>query len=240
MTDERTIIPFGGMRPYAGRVHPIVDYVLAATGKDRVRVCVIATATGDQGGVAVGPQGRRYADRFPPERTWVTHLELFQRTVDDVTGFLCDQDLILVGGGNTLSMLAVWRAHGVDRALRAAWEAGVVLTGGSAGSLAWFEAGTTDSYSLDRLEPLRDGLGFLPGSHCPHYDGEVQRRPLYHRLVAGGFPAGIAIDDDAAVRYSGTRIVEVVSAREGATAYRVEPDEAGGARETALDARALV
>ena len=113
-------------------------------------------------------------------------------------------------------MLAVLRAHGVDVALRSACEAGVVLTGGSAGSLAWFECGTTDSFHLDVLEPLHDGLGFLAGSHCPHYDGEVQRRPLYHKLIGDGFPAGIAVDEDAAVHYVGTEISEVVSARPGA------------------------
>ena len=232
MTTERHIIPFGGMRPQGRRVHPIIEYVLDATGKPNVRVCVIATATGD------APPG--YGDRFPPERTWVTHLHLFHRTVTDITGFLCDQDLIFVGGGNTLSMLAVWRAHGVDVALRAAWESGVVLTGGSAGSLAWYECGTSDSYNLDQLEPLHDGLGFLPGSHCPHYDGEEQRRPLYHRLVGDGFPARIAIGDDAAVHYLGTEITEVVSAREGATAYRVERAADGEVVETALSARTLI
>ena len=230
MSTKRHIIPFGGLKPSPHRVHPIIDYVLTATGRSRVRVCTIATATGDAGD---------YAARFPPERTWVTRLQLFDRTVDDITDFLCDQDLILVGGGNTLSMLAVWRAHGVDVALRAAWEAGVVLAGGSAGSLAWFECGTTDSFSLDRLEPLHDGLGFLPGSHCPHYHGEEQRRPLYHRLIAEGLPAGIAIDDDAAVHYSGTEIVEVVSASEAATAYQVVPDGQGGVNETVMKARLL-
>lgn len=232
MTPKRQIIPFGGLRATPNRVHPIIDYVLNATGRKRVRVCIIATATGDG--------GQDYRDRFPPERTWVTCLRLFHRTVDDLTDFLCDQDLIFVGGGNTLSMLAVWRAHGVDAALRAAWEAGVVLTGGSAGSLAWFECGTTDSYSLDRLEPLHDGLGFLAGSHCPHYHGEEQRRPLYHRLIAEGLPAGMAIDDDVAVHYVGTEITAVVSASEGATAYRVEPDRHGGVSETALTPHMLI
>ena len=146
----------------------------------------------------------------------------------------------MVGGGNTLSMLAVWRAHGVDAALRAAWEAGVVLTGGSAGALAWFECGTTDSFHLDKMEPIHDGLGFLAGSHCPHYDGETQRRPLYHSLIAGGFPAGVAIDDDTAVHYVNTGIDEVVSAREGATAYRVETGPDGAVVETPLSARQLV
>lgn len=230
MSTARHIIPFGGLCPSPQRVHPIIDYALSVTGRPRARVCIIGTATGDSGD---------YRDRFPPERTWTTQLKLFNRTVDDLTDFLCDQDLILVGGGNTLSMLAVWRAHGVDTALRAAWEAGVVLTGGSAGSLAWYECGTTDSYSLDRLEPLHDGLGFLPGSHCPHYDGEVQRRPLYHRLIAEGFPPGIAMDNDAAVHYIGTEISEVVSGSEDAAAYRVELDGQGGVNETVLTPRLL-
>ena len=234
MTDRRCIIPFGGLTPLPCRVHPLIDYVLAATGRRRVRVCLVATAAGD---------AADHADRFPPERTWITRLRLFQRTVDDLEEFVCDQDLVFVGGGNTASMLAVWRAHGLDQALRAAWEAGVVLAGGSAGSLAWFAAGTTDSFCLDRLAPLHDGLGFLPGSHCPHYHSEAQRRPLYHRLVAAGPPAGlppgIALDDDVAVRYAGTEIVEVVSARADANAYRVEPDGHGGVVETPLAARLL-
>lgn len=227
----RHIIPFGGMRHTGARVHPLITYLLDATGKSRVRVCIIATATAD---------ATFYRDWFPPERTWVTQLFLFNRTVEDLPGFLCDQDLILVGGGNTLSMMAVWRAHGVDKALQAAWEAGVVLTGGSAGSLAWFECGTTDSFHLDHLEALDDGLGFLPGSHCPHYDGEAQRRPLYHDLIGRGFPAGLAVDDDVAVHFVGTDIHEVVSARSGATAYRVELGDDGDVKETSLAARLLV
>jgi peptidase E len=231
MTTSRHIIPFGGKRPTGHRIHPIVDYLLDVAGKPRARVCIIATATGDVSG---------YENWFPAERTWTTHLQLFHRTVSDISEFLCDQDIVFVGGGNTLSMLAVWRAHGVDVALRDAWEQGVVLTGGSAGSLAWYECGTTDSFHLDKLEPLHDGLGFLSGSHCPHYDGEVQRRPLYHRLVAEGFPAGVAIDEDAAVHYVGTEIAEVVTAREGATAYRVERGVGGAVTETAFEARSLV
>jgi dipeptidase E len=158
--------------------------------------------------------------------------------VKDIRSLLLAQDIIYVGGGNTVNLLAIWRAHGVDQAMRAAWENGVILTGGSAGSLCWYECGTTDSFDLFELHPLKDGLGFLPGSHCPHYDGEPQRRPLYQSLIASGFAPGIAIDDDAAVRYEGTEIAEVVSARPGATAYRVE--KAGdGVNETPLDARAL-
>ncbi len=227
------IVPFGGLRPRPGALHPLVDYLLKLTGKPRPKVACIPTATGD------APEHLlAFYNRIPAARAERSHLSLFHRTVTDIRAYLLEQDLIWVGGGNTANMLAVWRVHGVDRALREAWEAGVVLTGGSAGSLCWFEGGTTDSFNLNELAPLRDGLGFLPGSHCPHYDGEAQRRPLYHRLVAEGFPEGIAIDDDAAVRYEGTRLVEVVTARAGATAYRVERVD-GAARETPLEARLL-
>lgn len=226
-------MPFGGLRPTPGRTHPIVNYLLELTGKPRARVAFIPTATGDASETLVN----MYA-RFPADRSERTHLALFNRTVEDITAYLLAQDIIVVGGGNTANMLAVWRVHGVDRALRAAWEHGVVLTGGSAGSLCWFECGTTDSFNLYRLAPLRDGLGFLPGSHCPHYDGEEQRRPLYHALVGDGFPAGYAMDDDAAVHFVGQEIREVVSARAAASAYRVERRD-GAVVETRLDARLL-
>jgi peptidase E len=230
---RRQIVPFGGLRPQPGTRPPLVDYLLGLTGQPRPKVCLIPTATGD------------HADRIVQLYAWLTgagaectHLALFERTVTDIRAFLLHQDLIWVGGGNTANMLAVWRIHGVDRVLREAWEAGTILCGGSAGSLCWFECGTTDSFDVNRLAPLHDGLGFLPGSHCPHYDGEAQRRPLYHRLIAEGFPAGYAIDDEAAIRFVGTEVAEVVSARSGATAYRVELRD-GEVVETALAARSI-
>ena len=114
------------------------------------------------------------------------------------------QDVIFVSGGNTANLLAIWRAHGFDEIIREAWEQGIVLAGSSAGMICWFEAGVTDSFG-PQLEGMRDGLGFLPGSACPHYDGEEQRRPVYTRLVANGFPAGMAADDavGAALRRHG-------------------------------------
>lgn len=227
-----TIVPFGGLRPVQG-THPIVDYLLELAGKPRAKVCIVPTARGDSMETLVAMYGR-----FPAARAERTHLELFQRTVKDIRSLLLAQDIIYVGGGNTVNLLAVWRAHGVDVAIRDAWENGVILTGGSAGSLCWFECGTTDSFDLNRLARLDDGLGFLPGSHCPHYDGEPQRRPFYHSLVADGFPAGIAIDDDAAVRFDGVERAEVVSARAGATAYLVEK-QGDRVVEKPLTARAL-
>ena len=153
---------------------------------------------------------------------------LFNRTVADLRAFVLAQDVVWVGGGNTASLLAVWRMHGLDEVLREAWEAGVVLCGVSAGMNCWFEGSTTDSFDVTRLAGLHDGLGLLPGSACPHYDGEEQRRPLYRRLVAeGALPPGYAADDAAAMVFEGTALAEVVTHGGGSTAYRVTADGEG-------------
>jgi peptidase E len=124
-------------------------------------------------------------------------------------------------------------------ALRRAWESGVVMTGLSAGSLCWFETGTTDSFGRG-LVALSGGLGFVPGSHSPHYDGEENRRPRYHQLVEeGALPAGYAADDGAALVFDGPDLVEVVTSRPAARAYRVELGQDGRARETVLPVRYL-
>jgi dipeptidase E len=130
---------------------------------------------------------------------------------------LLDRVLALARGPRLL-----WRAHGFDAVLREAWEQGVLLAGWSAGAICWFEAGVTDSFG-PQLEGMRDGLGLLPGSACPHYDGEPLRRPRYAELVGEGFPSGVALDDDVAAVYDGTELVDVLSSRDGATAYRVTP-----------------
>jgi dipeptidase E len=152
----------------------------------------------------------------------VTTLSFYPWPPAELRELALAHDVILVGGGNTANMLAVWRVHGFDAILREAWEAGVVLTGWSAGMICWFEAGVTDSFG-PQLEGLRDGLGFLPGSACPHYDGEELRRPVYTRLVREGFPAGIALDDGAGAHYVGTELRAVV-AMPGSGGYAVRPD----------------
>jgi peptidase E len=164
----------------------------------------------------------------------LTHLRFFPWPPDDLRDLVLGQDAISVGGGNTANMLAIWRVHGFDVILREAWESGVLLFGVSAGMLCWFEAGVTDSFG-PRLEGLRDGLGFLAGSACPHYDGEELRRPRYRVLVDDGFPEGIAADDGVGLHYVGTQLREVVSCRPGATAYLVtrEGEERLEARELA-------
>jgi peptidase E len=131
-----------------------------------------------------------------------------------------EHDVILVCGGSTANMLAVWRTHGFDTILREAWESGVLLTGWSAGMICWFEAGVTDSFG-PQLEGMRDGLGFLPGSACPHYDGEELRRPVYTRLTRAEFPAGLALDDGVMAHFVGTELREVVTNRPDAGGYRV-------------------
>jgi dipeptidase E len=151
----------------------------------------------------------------------------------DLREHVLSQDAIYVAGGNTANMLAVWRVHGFDLLLREAWEQDALLCGWSAGMICWFEAGVTDSFGPE-LAPMRDLLGLLPGSACPHYDGEERRRPLYRQLVDDGFPPGYAADDGAVLHFVGTDVREVVSVREGARAYRVEPGS-----ETPLDARLL-
>lgn len=154
----------------------------------------------------------------------LTDLTFYPWPPEDLREQALAADAILVCGGNTANMLAVWRLHGFDVVLREAWDAEVLLCGWSAGMICWFEAGVTDSFG-PQLAGMRDGLGFLPGSACPHYDGEERRRPVYTRLVREGFPAGIALDDGVAAVYDGTDLVEVVTARDdGAGGYFVSTD----------------
>ena len=201
-------------------------YVLGLTGKERPRVLYVPTAIGDDdSGVATF-----YENMAPLCEPSV--LRTFPWPPEDLRSVLLEQDGICVSGGNTANMLAIWRVHGIDALMREAWEDGVVLFGASAGMICWFEAGVTDSFGPE-LAPM-ECLGFLPGSACPHYDGEERRRPVYTQLVADGFPPGIAADDGVAVRYAGTELAEVVTTRDGATAYRVEPSV-----ETPLEARLL-
>ena len=165
-------------------------------------------------------------------RAELAHLSFFPWPAADLRELALAQDVILVSGGNTANALAIWRLHGFDEILREAWQDGILLTGWSAGMICWFEQGVTDSFG-PQLTGM-DCLGFLPGSACPHYDGEERRRPVYTQLVADGLGPGIAADDDVGVHFAGTELREVVSSREGATAYRVTPDG-----EQPLEARPL-
>ncbi len=191
------------------------DYILTLSETKRPRICFVPTASGDSEGYI-----SQFYRRFTDKRCEPTHLSLFNRDGRNLNEFAKSQDVIYVGGGNTANMLAIWRLHGWDKALRQAFDGGTILAGVSAGSICWFEAGVTDSFG-DQLAPL-DCLGFLSGSNCPHYDSEPERLPAYHRLVHEGMVSGIAADDGVALHFVDRRLHRVVSSRSEARAYRVE------------------
>jgi dipeptidase E len=216
-----TIVAMGGMKP------ELLHFAVSLTDVERPRVAVLPTAQGD------GDWGvMRMYELLMGTRAEVEAVRLFG-IPEHPRERIAAADCILVPGGNTANMLAVWRVHGVDDELRAAWERGGVLGGWSAGANCWFQDSVTDSFGIG-LRALEDGLGFLSGSFCPHFDGEAERRPTYARLVSEGMPGGLGCDDAAAVVYEGAELREVVAVEEGATAYRIERDS-----EEPLEARLL-
>ena len=215
---ERHIVAMGGGGFSMEPRNPRLDgFVLSLVRRKRhPRVCFVGTAAADSDSYI-----RRFHEAFPPTRAAATHLSLFDRSVSDLRKFVMAQDVIYVGGGNSANMLAVWRLHGFDKALRVAWNAGVVMAGISAGAICWFEDGVTDSFGMP-FRALNDGLGFVRGACCPHYDGEKERRPALMRLIKRGFSSTLALDDGAAAHFAGTRLKEVVSSRPKARAFRIE------------------
>jgi peptidase E len=222
----------GGSTATAGNLSKLDQYVMELSGRERPKVLYLPTAAADADALIVA-----FYERFTGHAE-PSHLKLFGAPDAAVwRPRLLEQDIIYVSGGNTANALAIWRAHGMDVALREAWEGGIVLCGGSAGMICWFECSVTDSFG-PALAPFRDGLGFLPGSACPHYDGEERRRPVYHQLVATGFPGGFAVDDFAALHFEGTTMKEAVTELAGHGVYRL--DLLGGeVHETQIAARLL-
>jgi peptidase E len=212
------IIAIGGGGFLSDPGNPALEkYMLDQSGRERPKVLMIATARGDDAAyvekfhAAFGALGAKTQD-----------LPFFHRT-PDLRSVLLSQDVIYVGGGNTKSMLAVWRDWGLPEILKEASESGIVLGGQSAGAICWFEQGVTDSWA-ERLLAL-DCLGFLPGSCCPHYDGEVERRPAYHALIQQGqIRPGYAIEDRVAAHFRNGRLERIVSKKPGSTAYYVSID----------------
>ena len=212
---------------------PLHQYLLDLTGKARPRICYLGTA----GGESFEDRAAFYA--FFASRSEASHLDLFGRTVDDVEAFLLDHDAIYVGGGNTANMLAIWRLHGVDRALKRAWESGVILAGPSAGANCWFEASITDSFGPG-LAPLKDGLKLLRGSFCPHYDSESLRRPRFEELVGSGqLPDGFAADDGVALLFEDRDLRDCVASLPGSSAFRVERARGGNITEEPIRPRVV-
>lgn len=228
----RHVVALGGGGFLSGDDPALDDFVLSLAPGDQPRVCYVGTASGDP--VA---NEERFRDAFTG-RARCSVLRLFDREVPDLDAFLAEQDVVYVGGGSTVNLLAVWRAHGLDRALRRAYEAGVVMAGVSAGANCWFSRCTTDSWLVGRADGLIDGLGWLPDGICPHYRTEPRRRPGLLALVADGFGDTYGVDDDCGLHLVDERLVEAVSARPGARAVRVHLHE-GQAVEDELNLRSV-
>lgn len=236
-----TILAFGGGGFAMEPDNPLLDDFLLSLATrrrgvgDRPRICFVPTASGD---------AESYVDLFIEafaERAETSSLRLFHlgdlESVD-LRAQVLAQDVIHVGGGSTANLLALWRLHGLDEILREALAAGVVLSGVSAGMNCWFESSVTDSFGP--LAPLNDGLGFVAGSACPHYDGEAERQPTYTELVGNRtLPAGYAADDGCALLFRDGELVEAVSSRADARAFRVHRSDDGTVVEAPLAVRYL-
>ena len=238
MTAERPTIlaTSGGIQDSARlpwEVGPLTRYAVELAGVTgrAPRVCFLATACGDDGRLI-----STFYDNAWRQGWAASHLALFPMpNVDDPREHLLAQDVVWVWGGSVAGLLAMWRLHGLDEAMRAAWRTGVVLTGSSAGSICWHVGGTTDSFG-PTLRPVTNGLGLLPWANGVHHDGDPGRRPLLHALVADGtLPLAYATDDGVGLLYRDTELVEALAERAGAGAYRVERGPAGTAVETPLE-----
>jgi peptidase E len=218
-------------------VRPGPSYRLAADlarAGDHPRLCMIATAVGDDSARLAAAH-----NAFAKVGFISSHLRLFPMpNYHDVRAHLLCQDVIWVGGGSTANLLALWRLHGLDTILRECWEAGVVLSGVSAGSLCWHVGGTTDSFG-PTLQPVTDGLAFLPYSNSPHHDAEEQRRPLIHHLIAQGIlPDGYATENGTGLVFVDTELQDAFSEVEGKVAYSLTK-EGDTTRESPLPTRLL-
>ncbi|MGN6586358.1 MAG: Type 1 glutamine amidotransferase-like domain-containing protein [Solirubrobacterales bacterium] len=216
MEVRRQVVAFGGGGFSQESDNPLLDdYVLGLTGATDPRVCFLPTASGDADHYLV-----RFYNAFR-DRARPSHVSLFRRErgVADIRAHLLSQDLIYVGGGSLLSLLGVWRAHGIDSMLREAWESGVILCGLSAGSLCWFEEAVSGVHG----EPKRlRGLGLLPFSNCVHYETGGERRESYHRFLLEGMRGGYAAEDGAALHFVGEELSRVVASRPEARGYRLD------------------
>lgn len=229
---RRRIFALGGGGFSMEPDNPVLDdYLLKLTGSDRPKVCFVPTASGDASDYVL-----RFEEALE-RRADTSVLRLFAREHSDLRSFVMAQDVVYVGGGSTANLLAVWRAHGLPEILAEAADNGTVLAGISAGMNCWFDASVTDSFGPD-LAPLLDGLGFVTGSACPHYDGEELRAGTFRNLVEAGFPPGFAADDGCGLLFEDGELTDVVSSRPGADGYRVEVTR-DGITETPLEATYL-
>ena len=209
---RKILIAGGGFRT------KFIGYMAQLTGKPRPRILFLPTANADSEQGIIGFYQSCAPLNVEPlvQRSFIASTSQLQ----DWDEVLLSVDGIVASGGNTLNQQAIWKAQGIDVLLRQAWDRGIVLGGASAGSLCWFEEGTTDS--RPKVLSIVKCLGFLPGSHSPHYDAEPGRRPLYQKLIASGeMKPGYACDNDAGLYFEETTIKRVVATRVGAKCYRV-------------------
>jgi dipeptidase E len=194
------------------------DYVLSITGAKRPKVCFLPSASGDADHYIV-----RFYRAFGADRCESSHISLFRREQGpaDPRSHLLEQDLIYVGGGSVVSLLGVWRAHGLDTVLREAWERGVVLCGLSAGSLCWFAEAVTGFHGEPKAV---EGLGLLPYSNCVHYERDSSRRGAYRDLIRAGMRPGYAAEDGVALHFVDTELTNVVASRPRVGGYRLEAE----------------
>ena len=208
-------------------------YILDQVPAGRPRICFLSQASGEDA-IYIANFYRHFLEL----NALPSDFSLFKPHTADISDFVLSQDIVYVGGGNTKSMLALWREWQLDQILRQAWEQGTLLCGVSAGAICWFEQGLTDS--IPRNLSALDCLGFLSGSCSPHFDGESERRPSYRKLIDDRqVAAGYGIDDYAALHFSGGDPPRVVTSRTGATAYQVGPAPSG-VSETTLHASHLL
>jgi dipeptidase E len=213
----KQIIAMGGGGFSMEPENPLLDqYILKQSQSNQPKVCFIPTASGDSEEYI-----QNFYQAFNNHKCIPSHLSLFRPPTKDLEDYILEKDILYVGGGNTRNLLVLWREWGLDKFIRKAWENNVILAGLSAGSICWFKEGVTDSIpgELTRLECL----GFLEGSNCPHYDGELDRRPGYHRLLKSKeIENGIAMDDGAGVHYHEDKVYKVISSRPQAKVYQLE------------------
>lgn len=219
-TDQYIVASCGG---FGMEPHNLVldEYIIRLARVSDPKVCFVPTASGDSDDFV-----RRFYQAFTTLECRPRHLSLFRPPCHDLAGFVQEQDVIYVGGGNTRNMLLLWREWQLDKHFKAALQNGTVLAGLSAGAICWFEEATTDSYAAafsSDLAPIKC-LGFLPGSHCPYYDSENRKQDYHRRILSGEMSAGFATDVGAALHFTNQELVATVSSRESAKAYRVGKD----------------
>jgi dipeptidase E len=235
--EQRTILALGGHEFSRKKGNEAIrDHMLDLVARDdarRVRVCLLPTASGDPTDQIVA-----FRSSFAGLRCSLSHVSLFRLETEavDLAAHLLGQDLIYVGGGSMLNLIAIWRAHGIDEVLTECWRRGVVLAGQSAGAMCWFESGVTRSAGAARLAP---GLGLVPGVLSVHYHRDADRRQTLLDEAAARGIRGYGIDDGAGVVIRGTGIASAFTGHDGAAVWRVEPDGNGGATEKRLPTNAL-